>query len=297
MKLDGYIYFTKVDLMPGVPLYVYAVKGKNYSILIDTGIKDMKDQIIDLCKETGNVRNVLITHAHADHIGCNKAVKEYTNAQFFAAGALPWIEDLEIHYREFCIPNEHLPDSAQQREEIMGLMDGAVHIDSVIAEGTKFRPSDDIELTTVELPGHKLEEVGFLDEKTGTLFMGDVLLAVAAPFFHGFQTARGFRNTLNRIEEMINSGKINRILTAHHPPLGKVEAIKSLNDARHFLNEVEEAVISSADGVEFHELWKSVCKKLNRQLEFRGYAMLEVQVQELIEEKKLYKENGKIFKL
>lgn len=297
MKLDSFIHYTKVDLMPGVPLFVYAIKGEDYSILIDTGIKAMKDQVLDLCKEAGPIKNVLITHAHADHIGCNKTVKEMTGAQFFAAGALPWIEDLEVHYQEFCIPSKHLPDSPQQREEIMGLMDGAVHVDAVISEGITFRPSPGIELTVLELPGHKLEEVGFLEKNSGTLFMGDVLLAIAAPFFHGFQTARGFRSTLNRISVTLEEGTIKRILAAHHPPLEKKEAVEAIQNSMHFLNEVEEATIAAANNVEFHLLWKDVCKKLNRQLEFRGYAMLQVQVEELIEDKKLGKENGKIFRL
>lgn len=297
MKLDSFIHFTKVDLMPGVPLYVYAIKGKDYSILIDTGIKAMKAPVLDLCNEVKPVKNVLITHAHADHIGCNKSVKEMTGAQFFAAGALPWIEDLELHYREFCIPGEHLPDTPQQRDEIMGLMDGAVHVDTAISEGITFRPSPEIELTTLALPGHKLEEVGFLEKNSHTLFMGDVLLAIAAPFFHGFQTARGFRNTLNRIEDFIEDGSIKRILAAHHPPLEKEQAKEAIRNSIHFLNEVEEAVISSANNVEFHVLWKDVCQKLNRQLEFRGYAMLEVQVEELMEDKKLGKENRKIFRV
>ncbi len=296
MKLNDFIHFTKVDLMPGVPLYVYAVKGESYSILIDTGIKAMKEQIIDLCKETGSIKNVLITHAHADHIGCNKTVKDFTNAQFFAGGALPWIEDLETHYQEFCIPSEHLPDSKEQREEIMGLMDGAVHIDAVIKEGVKFRLSENIELTTLEFPGHKLEEIGFLESNSGTLFTGDILLAIAAPFFHGFQTAKGFRTSLNRIKEMLNSGSVKRILAAHHPPLEKEDALKAIKETGDFLDEVESAVIEAAKGVEFHELWKYVCSKLNKQLEFRGYAMLEVQVKELIEDEKLFQENRKIYK-
>jgi glyoxylase-like metal-dependent hydrolase (beta-lactamase superfamily II) len=297
MKLDSFIHYMKVDLMPGVPLYVYAIKGHDYSILIDTGIKAMKTKVIELCKEAGPVKIVLITHAHADHIGCNKTVKEMTGAHFFAAGALTWIEDLEKHYLEFCIPNEHLLDSPQQREEIMGLMDGAIHVDAVLSEGIIFRPSQEIELTTLAFPAHKLEEIGFLEKKSGTLFMGDVLLAVAAPFFHGFQTARGFRNTLNKIETMIEEGSINRILSAHHPPLEKEDAEKEIRNTMHFLNEIEEATISAANNVEFHVLWKDVCNKLNRQQEFRGYAMLEVQVQELIEDKKLGKENGKIFRI
>ena len=295
MKLDSFIHFTKIDLMPGVPLYVYSLQGKYYSILIDTGINQMRDQILELCKETGNIRNVLITHAHADHIGCNCAVKDLTSAQFFAAGALSWIEDLEVHYKEFCIPSEYLPDSPQQRSEIMGLMDGEVHIDTVINEGTIFRPSDEIELKTIALPGHKLEEAAFLDLNSGTLFMGDVLLAIAAPFFHGFQTARGFRNSLTRLEKLIDNNSIKRILAAHHPPLNQQESLRAINDTRNFLNQVEEATLSEAKGVDFPTLWKNVCGKLNKQLEFRGFAMLKVQVDELIEEGRLFKENEKIF--
>ena len=295
MKLDSFIHFTKIDLMPGVPLYVYSLEGKYYGILIDTGINQMRDQILELCKETGNIRNVLITHAHADHIGCNCAVKDLTNAQFFAAGALSWIEDLEVHYKEFCIPSEYLPDSQQQRTEIMGLMDGEVHIDTIINEGTIFRPSDEIELKTIALPGHKLEEAAFLDLNSGTLFMGDVLLALAAPFFHGFQTARGFRGSLDRLERLIDNNSIKRILAAHHPPLDQKNSLKAIKDTRSFLNRVEDATLSEAKGVDFPTLWKNVCGKLNKQLEFRGFAMLQVQVDELIEEGRLFKENEKIF--
>jgi hypothetical protein len=47
MLPDSFIHYTKVDLMPGVPLYVYSVKGEHYSILIDTGINQMREQIMN----------------------------------------------------------------------------------------------------------------------------------------------------------------------------------------------------------------------------------------------------------
>jgi len=296
MKLDSFIHYTKADLMPGVPLYVYSLLGEHYSILIDTGIKQMREQILELCKETGNIKNVLITHAHADHIGCNQAVKNLTHAQFFAAGAISWIEDFEVHYKEFCIPSEHLPDTPEQRNEILGLMDGPVNVDIVIKEGMTFRPGNNIELITIELPGHKLEEVAFLEKNSGILFMGDVLLALAAPFFHGFQTARGFRKSLDRIENMIEKNQIKKILAAHHPPLDQKLSLNTINDTRRFLNEVEEITIEKANGINFSTLWKNVCSKLNKQLEFRGFAMLQVQIDELIEEGKLFKDNDNIFR-
>lgn len=296
MKLDNNIFYTTLDLMPDVPLNVYAIRGSEYSILIDTGIKSMREQILDLCKETGNVRNVLITHAHADHIGCNVSVKEATGAQFFAAGAVPWIENMETHYLEFCIPSEYLPDSPEQRNEILGLMEGPVNVDVEITEGTTFRPGSGIELETILLPGHKLEEAGFLNKNTGDFFTGDILLATAAPFFHGFQSAREFKNTLYKMIHMIESGRINRIFAAHHHPLGKEQALAVIKSTETFLNNVHDAVIREAKGVTFQELWKNVCFRMNKQLEFRGFAMIEVQVNELIQDGVLFKENGKIFK-
>ncbi len=295
MKLAGAIHYTHVDLMPGVPLYIYAVKGERYSILIDTGIKPMREGVLELLKEVGNIKYVLITHAHADHIGCNVTVHEATGAQFAAAGALPWIEDLERHYQEFCIPSEHLPDSQEQRAEIMELMDGAVHVDVVLSEGTRFRLGN-TELTTLMLPGHKLEEVAFLDN-FGNLFMGDVLLALAAPFFHGFQTARGFRHSLDRLETLIKAGQIKRVLAAHHPPLNANEALKSISDTRNFLDEVETTTLAAANGVDFPTLWKDVCKRMNKQLEFRGFAMVQVQVEELVQAGKLRRDGERIIKV
>ena len=251
MRLDNNIYYTTLELMPGVPLNIYALRGSEYSILIDTGIKSMQDQVLSLCEETGNIRNVLITHVHADHIGCNVAVKQKTNAQFFAAGAIPWIENMETHYQEFCIPSEYLPDSPEQRDEILGLMDGPVNVDAIIKEGTTFRPGNGIELETIALPGHKLEEVGFLNHSTGDFFTGDILLALAAPFFHGFQTARGFRKSLNNIKRMLNDGKIKRLLAAHHHPLNKEKALEVIKTTETFLDIVEQNVIQEAKGIHY----------------------------------------------
>lgn len=294
MKLDGPISYAKTELMPGVPLYVYGVSGSEFGVVIDTGVAAMREQLLELCREVGDVRYVLLTHAHADHIGCNRAVRDATGARFAAAGALPWIEDMATHYREFCLVGDDLPDSPEQREEIMGLMDGPVHVDFVIGEGTRIRPDPGTELLTVALPGHKLEEVGFLMPATGDLIMGDLLLALAAPFFHGFQTARGFRSSLSRVEGMLADGTVKRILPAHHPPLLPEEASTAIEETRKFLDGVQEATVEAANGVTFPDLWREVCTGLGKQLEFRGYAMLRCQVDELVAEGVLTEEAGRI---
>jgi glyoxylase-like metal-dependent hydrolase (beta-lactamase superfamily II) len=294
LKLAPHLFTTGMTLMPGVPLNIYALRGSDYAVIIDTGIAGMRDQVLDLCREAGGVRYALITHAHADHIGCNVAVRGAFGARFAAAGALPWIEDLETHYREFCLLNAELPNSPEQKAEIMGLMDGPVHVDIVLTEGTTFRLGTDVELTTIPLPGHKLEEVGFLDEARGDLFMGDLLLALAAPFFHGFDTERGFRDSLRRVGTLIEAGRVKRIFPAHHAMLNADDAQKAIAVTSAFLDDFRGATIDAATGVAFPDLWRDVCAKLNKQLEFRGYAMVEAQVRELVEDGVLRRDGDRI---
>ena len=294
MRLEPHLFTTGVTLMPGVPLNVYALRGEQYSVIIDTGIAAMREEIIALCHEAGDLRYALITHVHADHIGCNRAVRDVMGARLAAAGRFDWIEDLDLHYREFCLLNEDLPDSPEQRAEILGLMDGAVHVDLALEEGTRVRLGGDLELETVRLPGHTLEEVGFLDRTRGDLFMGDLLLALAAPFLHGFETARGFYASLTRVEAMLREGDVKRIFPAHHPVLDEEGALRAVADTRMFLDEVRAATIDAATGRRFPELWRAVCAALDKQLEFRGYAMLEAQVAELIEEGTLRRDGERI---
>lgn len=295
MKLEQHILTTGITLMPGVPLNVYALRGSDYSVIIDTGIAAMREQIVQLCRDAGNLRYALITHAHADHIGCNRAVRDATGARFAAAGAFDWIEDFDAHYRAFCLVDDgELPDSTAQREEILGLMDGEVHVDIALAEGTRFRLGDDLELETIALPGHKLEEVGFLDRTRGDLFMGDLLLALAAPFFHGFQTALGFQASLDRVEGLLKSGVVRRVFPAHHAPLDQQAALAGIADTRAFLDGVEAATLAAANGITFPELWRAVCAALDRQLEFRGYPMLAVEVDELVESGALVRDGNRI---
>ncbi len=275
------IHTTGQVLMPGVPLHVYAVEGPEYSVLIDTGIVQMKDAILDLCDRAGKPRLVLITHAHADHIGCNFAVKQSTGALFAASGALRWIEDYEAHYQEFCLPEKTLEYTPDQRDDVNGVMDREVHVDLLIRDGDVFRLGGGIELHTIAVPGHKLEEVAFHETSSRSLFMGDLLLALKTPFFHGFQTARGFHSSLDKVERMINDGSVTMVYAAHHDPMNADAAMKSVVDTRSFIQEIAERTLDAAKGVDFTTLWKTVCEKMNRQLEFRGYAMLQVQLHEM----------------
>lgn len=279
--------------MPDVPLNVYAVEGSGFSVLIDTGIAPMKNEILGLCEAAGNIRYVLITHAHADHIGCNQAVRDKTGAKFLAGGALPWIENYETHIREFCLPEATGEYTPGQAEDVRSIMDEPVTVDITIQDGDLIRPGDETEIQTISLPDHKLEEIAFLENTTRTLFMGDLFLALKAPFFHGFQTSTGFRSSLAKIQLMIEVGQIESVYPAHFAPMNADEALKAVKNTSGFLDAVENHTLEAAKGGTMPEIWQEVCRKMNKELEFRGYAMIEVQLMELLQSGQIRFEGGK----
>ncbi len=277
------ILSTHLELMPGVPLYVYAIQEQNSSAMIDTGIFAMREAVLEIGKQASNGQSlawILTTHAHADHIGNHHAVSQKFGAKIACGGNIAWFENFDQHYREFCLPDV-IPEPSEQRQEILGLMDAPTSPDLILSAGSMIRLGD-TELEVLAFAGHKLEEIGFLERKSGTLFLGDVLLALNAPFFHGFDTAIGFRESLGRLEDLIKAGTVQRVLSAHHAPLEPEAAIQAVTRTQRFLDDVEQATLEAANGVAFESLWRTVSVRLGKNADFRGYAMLQAQVQELV---------------
>ncbi len=293
MKLPDHLMVHTVQLMPGVPLNVWAVRGDDYSVLIDTGVKEMTPGILSMCEQLGNVGVVLLTHAHVDHMGASGAVRGATSARFVAGGAEAWFRDLELHYREFCLPHI-LGDPPGQKEEILGLVDGPSPVDILVGEGSELRPDAGTRLEVIRLPGHKLEEIGLLDRARGELFVADVLLALASPFFHGYQSSRAFRASLDRIEALISEGTVKMVYASHHPPLDAAGALQAVGETRGLLDSVRAVVLSGPAEESQEQLWQRVSAKLEREPEFRGYAMLAAEVRELAEDGLLEVEGGLI---
>lgn len=283
MKPPPHISVRTVQLMPGVPLNVWAVRGDDFSVLIDTGVKEMTDSILKMCAELGNVGFVLMTHAHVDHMGASGAVRRATDARFVAGGAEEWFTDLDFHYREFCLPDT-LGDPPGQRNEILGMVDGPTRIDMLAVEGTTLRLDERTELEVLHLPGHKLEELGLLDRSRRELFVADVLLALASPFFHGYQSARAFRTSLHRIEVLLQEGAVEKVYASHHPPMDAPRALEAVAQTRGLLDAVRAEVLALAQGITQQQLWLEVSERLDREPEFRGYAMIRAKVRELEEE-------------
>ncbi|WP_240910965.1 MBL fold metallo-hydrolase [Thermococcus sp. MV5] len=132
---------------------VYIIVRDNKLITIDTGLPEEYEKIIRYIDGLGRVPEevelIIATHAHYDHVGALKALKEATGANVAAhKDEVPYLTGERTFIRE-----------AEPVNVEVVLNDGDV------VEGLK----------VIHLPGHTPGSICLLDLKTRALFVGDLL--------------------------------------------------------------------------------------------------------------------------
>jgi glyoxylase-like metal-dependent hydrolase (beta-lactamase superfamily II) len=163
----------------------YLVQETDGFTLIDTMISGSAPKIIEAAGalSAGPIRRLLLTHAHADHIGSLDALATSIGG---GAGSPP---SIAISQRESLMlpkpPLQNLnplpgePGKAGMKMNFPGVKTPASHL---LNEGELFGS-----LRCIPTPGHTPGHFSFLDERDGTLYAGDALITVGgAPHIPGF---------------------------------------------------------------------------------------------------------------
>lgn len=292
MNLNEKIFAAKIMLSDTIPLYTYLVKGNDFSVLIDSGISTMFGDIVGIVDESQskNVQFLFNTHPHADHIGSNKQLKEKYNLLVAApVGSERWIEDMEYHYEQFCLPfPEILPHSDETKRDILGLMDGGSKVDLSVTEGMTIKLDSDTQLSTFSFPGHMRYEIGFIEHSTNTLILGDAITLYDGDLFPGHFSPSQYRKTLKKLAHLNREYQFNHVLTAHFDPTDADGLNHLLYKIHHFIDEVDWTIhhilAESAEPLSLEPIWRAVCERMGRIYEFRGLAMVHGHLIEAVED-------------
>lgn len=145
---------------------VYLVANGEELTVIDTGTSGNAKKTVGYVQRLGrqpaDVKTIILTHFHMDHMGSAKELKDLTNAKVavhaedadYVSGKKPLPKPKKVLFRAVSAFVKPVP----------------VQVDVILKEGDKIA-----NLTVFHTPGHTPGSIMLLDEKRKVLFAGDTL--------------------------------------------------------------------------------------------------------------------------
>ena len=141
--------------------YIVSCSETKEALIIDPGFEEKKDaeKVLEEIKQQSlQVKYIVNTHGHPDHIGGNRIIKEATNALIL------------IH--EYDAPM--LTDAARELPRLFGLHMKSPPADKTLHEGDHIQTGKTT-LKVLHTPGHSKGSISLLGENV--IFTGDTLFA------------------------------------------------------------------------------------------------------------------------
>lgn len=159
-----------------------AVLGQEIA-LVDTGLPTAaKEEIFPLVRECGReigeIRLVVNTHCHDDHIGSNREMQQTCGARIAAhKKEIPWIEDVQAQQRDLwsLFPKYH-PADASDQSHLNSKVDIELDDNDTLFLGDRL-------FDVIHCPGHSPGSICLYDEQNALLLAGDSIQG------HGSTTA------------------------------------------------------------------------------------------------------------
>jgi glyoxylase-like metal-dependent hydrolase (beta-lactamase superfamily II) len=238
MEITNKIHLLKIDfevqITPekSLPRFVNSLIIMGDSItIIDSGVKNSYKLIYDYIEKNNrkisDIKTLILSHAHPDHIGSANKIKTDTGcnviAHFFEKD---WIENIDLQYKLRPVPGFY------------NLVDKSVKVDSLLVGIDDLKLDKDINISTFNSPGHSKGSFSILFNEDKILFTADSL-----PLENDIPTYDNFKDLKESITLIKSVNKYKTLLSSWTAPLNdKNEIEKLINDGEKYLDRIDVAV-------------------------------------------------------
>ncbi|MGC8823625.1 MAG: MBL fold metallo-hydrolase [Bacteroidales bacterium] len=217
------------DIIVERSVNIFILLGR-YITLIDAGPAGSEKKIFAYLKELGRspdeIKYLLLTHSHPDHMGAAAAIREVTGCR---VGIHPyeqrWIEDIEYQFQQRPVPDFH------------HLVQQPVKADLLLNDEDILDTDDNLRIKVIHTPGHSPGSVCYLLQQDNALFTGD-----AIPVKHVTPIFDSWHESLSSMEKLENLPYARYLLSAWHDYRQQDEVQDFISDGIEWLYEIYTAI-------------------------------------------------------
>ena len=182
LKTHPAIKVTQNFYQLGTPEFPAYLSTGDISMLIEGGtgptFRIIIDQVRSLGMDPEEIKYIILTHTHADHIGAIPHFKKaWPHIKLLASPIGSKILRKNELINEFILVDTGIAQLMKARDEIdhlpPALEEYSFETDSVVQDGDKIELGKGITWSVHETPGHSPCHISLFEEKEGTLAIGD----------------------------------------------------------------------------------------------------------------------------
>jgi glyoxylase-like metal-dependent hydrolase (beta-lactamase superfamily II) len=196
-------------------LYSFYIDAPEPAI-VDTGVasspaEGMAPALEALGRRIEDVRWILLTHGHVDHVGGAHALWELTGrkAQVVIAEAdARYLRSRRAHVQNYLdVRAQYLGDpeaEAKQTAMAAGAISGEMEPHVLVRGGETLSLGGDVTVSVHAIPGHTAGSVAYVVDGQDDVFVGDaVQVHGAANGFPGYEDPRAYRASLEHLRDVV----------------------------------------------------------------------------------------------
>ena len=213
MHISGLVHSLKIPFKIKVSpeividrfVNLFIIAGKHIT-LIDTGVSGSEKVVFEYLQSIGRkpseIKTILLTHTHPDHIGSVKTIQELTNCKVYVhAAEQMWLEHIEQQEKERSVPG------------FQNMVAGSCKADKLLNGNDVLELENDITIEVIHCPGHSLGSVAYLFKQQNALFSGDII-----PVKNDVPIYDNYQQSIKSLEKLENMPYPNYLLSSWDEP-------------------------------------------------------------------------------